>query len=220
MTVLLYILLILLSVFALIFLILLPKISVRIIYVGETVVYAGYSFLKFKVYPMKEKKEKKPKKPKKPKKTKKSAVKNKDSATQESAPENDTKTVSPDESKKTGKKNSLSDTVTFIFDIIKKVGELFGRHGRIDIKKLIITVSKEEACDTAVQFGLMCSALSTGLALCSLFGKSHISDDVRVVPDFITGKGNIEADIKISVRGIFIISTAFKILINKILKNG
>lgn len=217
MTVLLYILLILLSVFALIFLILLPKISVRIIYVGETVVYAGYSFLKFKVYPMKEKKEKKPKKTKK---TKKSAVKNKDSATQEPAPENVTKTMSPDESKKTGKKNSLSDTVTFIFDIIKKVGEMFGRHGRIDIKKLIITVSKEEACDTAVQFGLMCSALSTGLALCSLFGKSHISDDVRVVPDFITGKGNVEADIKISVRGIFIISTALKILINKILKNG
>ena len=59
MTVLWVILLVLLSFFALIFLLLLPKLSIRIIYTDSLSVYAGYSFIPIKLHPKKEKKKSK-----------------------------------------------------------------------------------------------------------------------------------------------------------------
>ena len=212
MTVISIILLILLSLICLLFLVLLPKLSVRIIYDTTLKIYAGYSFISIKLYPSKEKKKKQSKK----QSLKKSN--NKKTPTQSSGTPSTGKTKSSVSSlSQPGEKASVSETVSFIVDIIKKVGSLFGRHGEIHINKLHVTVSKEEACDTAVHFGLTCSAVSGLLALCSLFGKEKINHkEIQVVPDFITGKSNLSCDIKLYVRGIFVVTTALKILINKL----
>lgn len=217
MTVLWVILLVLLSFFALVFLLLLPKFSIRIIYDGSLSVYAGYSFIPIKLHPKKKKG-----------KSKKSAsgykFKNKNakkSPKKDMAKDNADAAYEKHKASHNQSKSSVLDTITFIFEIIKKTGEMFGKHGEITIKKLLISVGKEDACDTAVQFGLMCSVMSTGLALCSLFGRAGIShENVKVTPDFITGKSSASADVKIAVRGIFIVVTAFKILVNKFLKNS
>lgn len=214
MTVISIILLILLSLIGLLFLLLLPKLSVRIIYDSALKIYAGYSFIPLKLYPAKEKK-KKWKSKKAAAKAKKKQTASQSSVTSSTADK--TKNSTASSLPKPPKKASVKETMDFIIDVIKKVGQLFGKHCEIRINKLNVTVSKEEACDTAVHFGLTCSAVSGLLALCSLFGKEKINHkEIQVVPDFITGKSSLSCDIKLSVRGIFIVTTALKILIKKL----
>lgn len=218
-TVLAIILLILLSLLALALILLCLKLSVRIVYDGGPCVYAGISFIRIKLYPRKEKK-KKTKRVKARKKSSDTEVPEKKNEALQSE-KNQKKSTFPPEHQNAEKKKTISETVEFIFDIIKKIGEAFGKHGKIYINRLLINVSRPEAADTAVQFGLVCSALSTGLALCGLFGKSVVKDDfVRATPDFITGKSSISADIKIAIRGIYLVIAAMKILVNKYMKNN
>ncbi len=210
--------------FALLLLLVLPKLSVRVIYEDTLSVYAGFSFFSIKLYPPKEKKQKKQKKKKAKKKTKlekQAASYDDNSVQQEKKADSQKEALLQGHRDKKSKKESLSETVSFIFDIVKRVGRLFGKHGQISINRLIVNVSGEDACDTAVRFGLMCSGVSAGLALCSAFGKSRIShENVRVNPDFVSEKGSVVADLKISVRGIFVVTTAIKILVNKFLKDN
>ena len=222
MTVLTIILIVLSVFFALLLLLILPRLSVRVIYEDELSVYAGFSFFKIKLYPPKEKKYNKKKKAKKKNVLKKqTASQDGNIVQQEKKADSQKEELLQSHKDKKSKKESLNETVSFIFDIVKRVGRLFGKHGQISINRLIVNVSGEDACDTAVRFGLMCSGVSAGLALCSAFGKSRIShENVRVNPDFVSEKGSVLADLKISVRGIFIVSTAIKILVNKFLKDN
>ncbi|MBP3580103.1 MAG: hypothetical protein J6K12_02525 [Clostridia bacterium] len=221
MTVLTIILIVLSVFFALLLLLVLPKLSVRVICEDTLSVYAGFSFFSIKLYPPKEKKHKKKKEKKKTVLKKQAASQDGNSVQQEKNADSRKEALLQGHKEKKGKRESLSETVSFIFDIVKQVGRLFGKHGQININKLIVNVSGEDACDTAVRFGLMCSGVSAGLALCSTFGKSRIyHENVRVNPDFVSEKGSVLADLKISVRGIFVVSTAIKILVKKFLKDN
>lgn len=223
MTVLAIILCVLLGLLALVFALLCLKLSVRIVYKNNLTVYGGISFVRIKLFPRKEKKIKN-----KHKKNTNKTEKQPDDTPSHAAPSEkdvqssrESKTEKDSEKPQDGKKKSITETVTFIFDIVKQLGTAFGRHGSINVNAFIVTVSKEDACDTAVSFGLMCSAMSAGLALCSLFGKSSINHDkVMTIPDFVSGKSSLEADIKIGIRGIFLLIAATKVLMNKYVKNN
>ncbi len=208
---------------ALVFALLFLTVSVRIVYDEKLVLYGGISFVKIKLYPKKENK-KKEKKQKHKKKTvvNKAEAEKYDVNQKQADGEKDGAEGQKNEEKaeEKSKKKSVSETAAFIFDIIKLAGETFGKHGKIHIRRLAVNVSKPDAADTAVQFGIVCAAHSTALAACSLFGKAKIDkENVRVIPDFITGKSSLSADVQIGARAIYLVSAAVKIFVNKALKN-
>ena len=224
MTVLGIILVVLIGLCALVFALLLLTVSVRIVYDEKLVLYGCISFFRIKLYPKKEKKKKDKKTKKEPIRKSEDVIKasgkSYNTASQPATEQKNTKESTAEKKENIPEKKSVSETASFIFDIIKRAAETLGRHGRIHIRKLVVNVSKPDAADTAVQFGVVCAAHSTALAACSLFGKAKIDEEnVRVTPDFITGKSSLSADVQIGVRAIFLVSAAVRILVNKALKN-
>ncbi len=195
MTVLLVILAVLGAVLVALLLVLLLPLSVRVKYAETLEVFAGIAFVKFKVFP-KEETEKKGKKEKK--KVKKSADKQVPEP-QDKTPEH-TMPRQSGEDKEQPKKKGISDTLKLVFEIIKSVFDVMGKRAKITIDELYVVVSKPDAADTAVQFGLCGGIVSNILAFTSNFKKAVINDEkVGVVPDFITGKSGFRTDITLSI---------------------
>lgn len=203
-TVLIVILVALAVIAALVSLVLVSPLSVRIVY-GETLaVFAGLSFIKFKVFP-KEKKQNKTsrEKNKKVKKTPKNA-------SQEMQGQKKSATDSVKNAHKSEKKD-IGETLKLVFEIIKSVFDVMGKRATIKIDELRVIVSKEEAADTAVQFGLCAGIVSSILAFTSNFGKAVINDErVSVEPDFISGKGSLRTDITLSVQTFSLLAGVIK----------
>ena len=200
----LYVILAVLSVILLLLLfVLFSPLSVRIKYSEGIEVYAGISFIKTRLVPGKEKKHK-PGKPKTEKRVKKvKEEKKKSEAEKEKSTEE-----APVQEKKKG---SLKDTLTLVFDIAKSVLQMMGKKAKIKIDGLNVVVSKPDAADTAIQFGVCNGLVSTFLAFTSNFGKSEInSENISVVPDFVTGKSRIDADITLSARTVSILLSLLK----------
>lgn len=195
------------AIVALAVLLLFQKVSLRLLCDGEIEIFVKYLFLKFKVYPPKEKKGKDKKFFEKKKKSRK-----------ETEQKENAKNTLP--SKKDGEKRSgIGETVSFVFDIIKRIANLVGSHGKIHVKKMLITVAGDDACDTAVKFGLMCSALGAIPTLCCLFGKAKTDDEnIAVVPDFLGEKNSVSADVTVSVGVIYLLSAAISTALDKIKK--
>lgn len=196
---------------ALVAIVLVCRVSARISYAGKLYIDAYFGFLKFRLYP-KEKREKK--KSKKSETGKKASKKSNNNA-------NKTNENEQQAEKNTASKGvNISDTANFIADIIKKVLQFLGKRARIEVDSLELIVSKKEAADTAVQFGLACGAVSTAIALCSEFGSYRINHKkVCVIPDFITGKSSVAVDITLSSRVIWILECGVKILYNKLISS-
>ena len=132
------------------------------------------------------------------------------------------KHVLPTEKEADEKKGSVKDTLSMVLDMIKRFGEMTGKSGKIKISELKIIVSKPEAEQTAVYFGICCGIVSNILAACSLFGKSTIKEEnVSVTPDFCGEKSRAIVDVTISFR---VISLLLCVLIpyfnHKILTEG
>lgn len=181
--------LVLLLIFALVFA---SPLFVRVVYKEQLLVYAGISFVKIKVFPKKEKEQKR----------KKTAVK----TTKKQTPHletNEKKSANASTAHKGGqaqKSKSVKETLSLILDIVKEVFSVMGKRAEIRIEALNVSVSKPDAADTAVQFGLCQGIVSTLLALSSEFSKAHINDkNISVVPDFISGKSSLMADITLKV---------------------
>lgn len=168
--------------------------SVRIKYVDSLEVFAGLSFVKIKVFPKKEKKQK----TKKEKKKKKSATVSEkgDKAAQAR------KSTTQDAEKKSSakEKSSVKETLMLVYEIVKSVFETFGKRAEIDIDLLKVIISKPDAADTAVMFGLCGGIVSNILAFTSNFRKARIKDEsVLVEPDFLTGKSSLGVDITLRI---------------------
>lgn len=192
MTVLLVILAVLIAVAAVLSFVLLSPLWVRISYRQELCVVAGLSFIKFRILPAQKKKNKKNGR----KKTKK-----KSNVTKESTPSSE-KAKAPEISKnhKGKEKKDMPAILRLVLEIIKSLFDVMGKRAKITVDELYVTVSKPDAADTAVAFGICTGIVSNILAFTSNFGKSHINGEkVAVVPDFVLGKGSLEADITISV---------------------
>lgn len=191
--------------------VLLSPLSVRIKYKEVLEVYAGLSFIKIKLVPGKEKKQKK-------KKVKKAEKVNKEKKKPEVPQEKNREASSVQEKKK----GTIKDTLTLVFDLVKSVLEMMGKKAKIRVDGLNVVVSKPEAADTAIQFGICNGLVSTFLAFTSNFGKSQIkSENVSVVPDFVSGKSKIDADITLSARtGSILLSLLKGYMKNQSTKNS
>ena len=179
--------------------VLLSPVSVRVRYRDTVSVHAGISFVRIKVFPRKEKKTPSVKR------KKKQALQQEKKSTKKSSAH------VYEKQKDGGEKSSAADTLTLVFDIVKAVFEMLGKHSKIRIDALKVTVAKDDAADTAVQFGVCSGIVSNILAFTSNFGTAVIKDEnVRVEPDFVSGKSRFEADITLSVRALFLLSSLIK----------
>lgn len=195
MTVLIAVLAVVVLLAAILLFVFLAPLSVRILYDQSLEVYAGVSFLKFKVFPKTEKK-------KKSKKTRRKKAKTKAGATSSATPEDKSAETDAEKSADGRKKTKapLSETLGLVFEIIKSVFDVMGRRALIKIDMLEVTVACPEAAETAVKFGLCGGIVSNILAFTSNFGKAEIKDErVFVRPDFVSGKGSLRTDITLSV---------------------
>lgn len=212
---------VLLCLAALVTILLTLPLSLRIKYCNGTNIFAGIGPAKFKVYPSKDKKKDKKKKADVSKKT--VSVSDSDSTETKKRSEAPQKTPSNDK----GSELSAGEILEFAKDIIARVANLFSKRAKIRIDTLKVVVSKPDAADTAIQFGI-CSGIVSGiLAFTSAFGKSVIKDkNISVEPDFISGKSRIETDITLSVRVCFVLLMLLKMLLedetadNKSTKKG
>lgn len=174
----------------------LSPISVRIRYTEELAVYAGFSFLKFKIFPRENKNAQKAKKKEKKKTVKDQPVSDKDTVQQEK-----TKDIRQERKEPPEKKKNISDTLTLVFEIIKSVFDVMGKRAVIKIDMLGVVVSKPDAADTAVNFGLCGGIVSNILAFTSNFARAELNEDnIFVKPDFVAGKSSFCADITLSIR--------------------
>lgn len=193
-TVLIVILAIIAVIAALVSFVLISPLSVRIIYRESLEVFAGLSFVKLRVFPRNKKEKKKKNKEKNTK-----VGKNPKSVSNEMPAQ---KKSTPDAAKDTqkSKKKNIGETLKLVFEIIKSVFEAMGRRAAIKIDELHVVVSKEDAADTAIQFGLCGGIVSNILAFTSNFAKATINDEnITVEPDFVSGKGSLSIDITLSV---------------------
>ena len=109
-----------------------------------------------------------------------------------------TQSVNTKQAEKKAKKDA-SEILKLVFEIIKSLFDALGKHAAIKIDRLSVVVSKPDAADTAVAFGVCTGIVSNILAFTSNFKKSDIkSENVSVVPDFISGKGSLATDITLS----------------------
>lgn len=184
------------------------KINLR--YVKDLEVFAKLGPVKIKLYPGKEKK----------KKNKKKAAAKKSSSSPEKTSAGEKGESSKKEPAVQGtakKKKSLADQLTFILDAVKKVMSLLGNKGTINVDRLTVTVAKENAAETAIQFGICCGIVSSALAFCSNFRNCKIDDDnVGVYPDFVSGQSEIQADISIGARVYSILACGIRILLSNL----
>lgn len=204
---------------------------IRIRYVETFTVYAGLGPVRMKLYPSKEK-EKKKKKPKKKKNQKTTPAEHRDEVQKEQHTEvqnepiqrekSDTQnkqTVKKGTQKKADDEMGVKEVLDFVLDILTRVIDLFHKRAKIKIDALRVVVSKPDAADTAIQFGLCSGIVSSILAFTSNFGKSVIKDkNISVVPDFITGKSSVETDVTLSVRVCYAAIMLLKMFYDKTFK--
>lgn len=184
-------LIIILSIIASIFLLLLIPVNLYIDYNEEkTKVWLRYLFVKFYLAPQKEKK-KKDKKPKKKKKT-------------EKKPE----TKKKEEKKKESPFSSLFNADNAI-DILKSVITIirdFSGHIRthIQIKKLVISITTggNDAADVAMNFGYICNVVYPLLGTLSGIVSVRNIPDVNISADFDSKKSKSKLYTVISLRPI------------------
>ncbi len=185
---------------ALLVFVLASPLSLRIRYVESLEVFAGLSFVKFKVFPKAEKQKKKQKKKVK-KKAKTPAPKGKETESGSSRPQKNGTDIKTD-----AKKGSVKETLTLVLEIVKSVFDTFGKRTQISIDLLKVVISKPDAADTAIQFGLCTGIVSNLLAFTSNFRKASINEEnILVEPDFITGKSSLELDITLKICTFFLV---------------
>ena len=177
----------------LIVLLLFSRLSLRVKYDGELYVYGGLGFLRTKIYP-----EKEVKKVKKRKKIQQDIAKMNSRRKKEGID-----TVLPSAKELDEIKKSVKETLSMLLEVIVLIGEVLGKSGKIKISRLNVVVSKPDAEQTAVQFGICCGIVSNILSACSVFGESVIKDNnVSVVPDFCGKETSAVVDVTVSFRVI------------------
>ena len=193
-------LLIILGIIAFILILLMIPVRIKLDYGEKTTLRLGYFFLSFRIYPAKEKK---PGKKKKTPKKKKEEEKKKP------------------QKKKTGKLKQLLDKhgadglIEILKEAAKIVTELLGglaRHLYFTRFNVRICVVGEDAADTAVKYGYVCSAVYLPIAVLSEHSviKKH-SEDISA--GFLAEKTAAELELTAKIRPLFLIPILLKALI-------
>ncbi|MBQ4065710.1 MAG: hypothetical protein IJD10_06380 [Clostridia bacterium] len=116
-------------------------------------------------------------------------------------------------------KPSFRDNASYGIDVVKYVVlralKTFGRHLRVDIRRLAVTVAEEDPAKTAVTFGYVCQ----GVAYLKEILERHLTLRYRkregviaVHADYLSGQGRFEADISFHIRVWQVVAIAFSAL--------
>lgn len=176
------------------------NLHVRVVYDSSLAVNAYFGLIRFKLYPKKEKRKSKEDKSKKAEQVKKDTTLSKEKS--------NPKAAHLEKSDKSQDTKSTRNTLGLIYDIVKSFGDMLGKRARINIRKLTLSVSRPDAGDTAILFGICQGAVSGIVALSSLFGKSKLNEkNIEVIPDFLSGKSKLCTDIDLSAKTIFVLKS-------------
>lgn len=188
---------------AIIALLLFHKVSVRVNASNDVSLTLGIGLFKKKLYPTKDDKirlsDYKIKKFRKNKqKDNKSKKKKSDKKSKKESPEKKGDTQKTDEKPK----RDIMGFIESLTEVARVLFSRFGRHLRINVKRLYITVATPDAASTAVLFGAVCGAVQCFL---ELFDNTlHVtfpkSKDLQVVTDFTSEKITADIDITFSFR--------------------
>ena len=181
-------------------------ISLQIRYDNMLRLYERIYFVKIKEYPKKKKKRKK-------KKAAANVSPNTSVTGQTEAKSSPLPDISDDDDDEDEFESveSVKDTLALFIELLKQLFDIVGEDAKIKINKLSVTVSKPDAADTAVLYGVCGGMVSTVLAVASNFSKCKINEkNVGVTADFIGGKNSIDIDITLSARVIVVYSCLLK----------
>lgn len=94
----------------------------------------------------------------------------------------------------------INDIIKLIVKLLESTLNPFSRYAKIKLKSLKITVSCEDAADTAILFGLTNGAVSSLLAFLDSFDRVKIPKSaVGVYTDFLSGQTKALIDIRLSI---------------------
>lgn len=180
-------------------------ISLRIRYKDMLRLCERIYFVKIKEYPKKKKKKKRRKN--KTSQVRASTVSSSEKAENKNAPVSETE----DEDEDFEPVESVKDTLALFLELLKQILGIVGDDAKIKIDKLSVVVSRPDAADTAVLYGVCGGMVSTILAVASNFSKCKIKEkNVGVTADFIGGTNSIDIDITLSARVIVVYSCLLK----------
>lgn len=99
-------------------------------------------------------------------------------------------------------KRDIAGLIGMATEVAKVFISRFGKHLRINIRRLRITVATDNAADTAVMYGAVCGAVQCFMEL--LNSTAHLKlpreDELCVVPDFTSDKLKADVDVAFSFR--------------------
>ena len=193
-------LLIILGIIAFILILLMIPVRIKLDYGEKTTLRLGYFFLSFRIYPAKETKPgKKKKTPEKKKEEEKKKPQKK----------------KPGKLKQLLDKHGADGLIEILKEAAKIVTELLGglaRHLYFTRFNVRICVVGEDAADTAVKYGYVCSAVYLPIAVLSEHSviKKH-SEDISA--GFLAEKTAAELELTAKIRPLFLIPILLKALI-------
>ena len=99
-------------------------------------------------------------------------------------------------------KRSLTDTLSLVRSLAESVFSRLSRYLRLDVARLHITVSTDDAAKTGLVYGAVCASVSWLLAFLDRFTdlRRKPQREATVDADFVTGKSRCELDICASLR--------------------
>ncbi len=112
------------------------------------------------------------------------------------------KTEKKAKKEKEEKKTSAADTIRLVLRLLSAVFPRFVRYLRLDVSRLIVTVSTDDAAKTAIAYG----AVSQAAAYLSAFLDSYVdlrhppAREERIECDFLSGKTSCDIHITASMR--------------------
>ena len=197
---------IILGIIAVIFVLLIYPLSVSLVYDGELELKIRYLFLCFKILPKKEKKQKKQKKskPKKTEKTEKSDNKSEDKS----------KNPTKDFIKQKGI-SGLIELLKKIVDIILKATKSITSHlviSKLDINVLVVG---DDAADTAMKFGYLCSAVYPVVSMIESNIKKCKHNE-NIIAGFNDTETKIYLVLKARIKPLFLLGAALRALFSGI----
>ena len=194
--------------------------SVRVISDGEFSLIAGIGFIRLRIFPLKEKTLKlsdyeigkfRKKRQKQADKAKKASKDSKKAEKPKAQPTND---------KKIEEKRDIPALIKKLTRVTAVFIKRFGKHLRIELKKVILIIASEDAATTALIYGAAIGAAQDLYALLVSSGTLRTTNksEFIVEPDFLSEKPHIEIDLKFSFREWQLFDMAIRALI-EFLKN-
>ncbi len=185
----------------------------------EAAVTVKVLFLKFKLAPRKDKP--KPKHfrikafRKRRKKEEKRYLKNK-LAKARADRKKEEKNKAAEASEQKAETKSLKDNASYGIDLVKyvvlRVLKTFGRHLRVDIRRIDITVAEEDPAKTAVTFGYVCQGVAYLKEILERYLTIRYREREGVVAvraDYLSGKGRFKANLAFHIRVWQVVAVAF-----------